>query len=226
MWTPPRSRWPGRARTPTCPASRTARSAGSSRTPANMWRARCGAARNIDGIILDPPKYGRGPTGEVWRLFEDLPELVARLRRPAGRKRLLPAAERLCRAHLGPVAGAPDWPRPRPGAAASSTGASWPWPKRAGAAPRSASASSPGGAPRERAGHHLPDQSHGQGRPRPAHAQGARRDRPVPGRGAEDSSARRWIWATRRSILLSARTPAATRCWTAPSRPPRRTAAR
>lgn len=29
-----------------------------------------------DGVILDPPKYGRGPTGEVWRLFEDLPELL------------------------------------------------------------------------------------------------------------------------------------------------------
>lgn len=29
------------------------------------------------GVILDPPKYGRGPTGEVWRLFEDLPGLVA-----------------------------------------------------------------------------------------------------------------------------------------------------
>ena len=29
-----------------------------------------------DGVILDPPKYGRGPTGEVWRLFEDLPELA------------------------------------------------------------------------------------------------------------------------------------------------------
>jgi 23S rRNA (cytosine1962-C5)-methyltransferase len=29
-----------------------------------------------EGIILDPPKYGRGPTGEVWRLFEDLPELL------------------------------------------------------------------------------------------------------------------------------------------------------
>jgi 23S rRNA (cytosine1962-C5)-methyltransferase len=27
-------------------------------------------------VILDPPKYGRGPGGEVWRLFEDLPELV------------------------------------------------------------------------------------------------------------------------------------------------------
>jgi 23S rRNA (cytosine1962-C5)-methyltransferase len=30
-----------------------------------------------DGIILDPPKYGRGPTGEVWRLFDDLPELLS-----------------------------------------------------------------------------------------------------------------------------------------------------
>jgi 23S rRNA (cytosine1962-C5)-methyltransferase len=30
-----------------------------------------------EGIILDPPKYGRGPAGEVWRLFEDLPELVS-----------------------------------------------------------------------------------------------------------------------------------------------------
>jgi 23S rRNA (cytosine1962-C5)-methyltransferase len=29
-----------------------------------------------DAIILDPPKYGRGPNGEVWRLFEDLPELL------------------------------------------------------------------------------------------------------------------------------------------------------
>ncbi len=28
-----------------------------------------------DGIILDPPKYGRGPDGEIWRLFEHLPEL-------------------------------------------------------------------------------------------------------------------------------------------------------
>jgi 23S rRNA (cytosine1962-C5)-methyltransferase len=29
-----------------------------------------------EGIILDPPKYGRGPTNEVWRLFEDLPEMA------------------------------------------------------------------------------------------------------------------------------------------------------
>ena len=30
-----------------------------------------------EGIILDPPKYGRGPTGEVWKLYEHLPELMA-----------------------------------------------------------------------------------------------------------------------------------------------------
>ena len=30
-----------------------------------------------DGMILDPPKYGRGPKGEVWRLEEHLPELLS-----------------------------------------------------------------------------------------------------------------------------------------------------
>ncbi len=33
--------------------------------------------RRYDGIILDPPKFGRGPAGEVWRLEEGLPGLVA-----------------------------------------------------------------------------------------------------------------------------------------------------
>lgn len=33
--------------------------------------------RRYDGIILDPPKYGRGPTGEVWKLEEGLPGLIA-----------------------------------------------------------------------------------------------------------------------------------------------------
>jgi len=32
--------------------------------------------RRYDGIILDPPKFGRGPEGEVWRLEEGLPGLV------------------------------------------------------------------------------------------------------------------------------------------------------
>ena len=30
-----------------------------------------------DGIILDPPKYGRGPRGEVWHLHENLPRLLS-----------------------------------------------------------------------------------------------------------------------------------------------------
>jgi 23S rRNA (cytosine1962-C5)-methyltransferase len=33
--------------------------------------------RRYDGVILDPPKYGRGPNGEVWRLEEGLFDLLA-----------------------------------------------------------------------------------------------------------------------------------------------------
>jgi 23S rRNA (cytosine1962-C5)-methyltransferase len=36
--------------------------------------------KRYDGILLDPPKYGRGPEGEVWRPEEDLPELIANCR--------------------------------------------------------------------------------------------------------------------------------------------------
>lgn len=36
------------------------------------------ARRNVayDGLILDPPKFGRGPKGEVWELFDALPALL------------------------------------------------------------------------------------------------------------------------------------------------------
>jgi 23S rRNA (cytosine1962-C5)-methyltransferase len=37
--------------------------------------------KRYDGIILDPPKFGRGPGGEVWRLEEGLPPLIADCRR-------------------------------------------------------------------------------------------------------------------------------------------------
>ena len=33
-----------------------------------------------DGIILDPPKFGRGPKGEVWEFYKLLPELLAACR--------------------------------------------------------------------------------------------------------------------------------------------------
>jgi 23S rRNA (cytosine1962-C5)-methyltransferase len=34
-----------------------------------------------DGIILDPPKFGRGPKGEVWDLFTDLPKMMRTCRK-------------------------------------------------------------------------------------------------------------------------------------------------
>jgi len=49
---------------------------------ARKWverEARRGAA--YEAIVLDPPKYGRGPGGEIWRLLEDLPGLAHGLAR-------------------------------------------------------------------------------------------------------------------------------------------------
>ena len=37
--------------------------------------------RRYDGIILDPPKFGRGPKNETWRLEEHLPDLIRDCRR-------------------------------------------------------------------------------------------------------------------------------------------------
>jgi 23S rRNA (cytosine1962-C5)-methyltransferase len=37
--------------------------------------------RGYEGILLDPPKFGRGPEGEVWRLEENLAPLLADCRR-------------------------------------------------------------------------------------------------------------------------------------------------
>jgi len=34
-----------------------------------------------DGIILDPPKFGRGPSGKVWDYFEDISDLLDQCRR-------------------------------------------------------------------------------------------------------------------------------------------------
>lgn len=37
--------------------------------------------KRYDGIILDPPKFGRGPEGEVWKLEEGLPGLIGDCRK-------------------------------------------------------------------------------------------------------------------------------------------------
>ncbi|MFN7176868.1 MAG: RsmD family RNA methyltransferase, partial [Thermaurantiacus sp.] len=50
-------------------------------------RSRC-----YDAILLDPPKYGRGPKGEIWHLERDLAPLLAdcaRLLRPESRLLIL-----------------------------------------------------------------------------------------------------------------------------------------
>ncbi len=36
--------------------------------------------RAYDAIVLDPPKYGRGPKNEIWRFEEEFPDLLARVR--------------------------------------------------------------------------------------------------------------------------------------------------
>ncbi len=33
-----------------------------------------------DGILLDPPKFGRGPKGEVWEVYKSLPDLLGTCR--------------------------------------------------------------------------------------------------------------------------------------------------
>src|SRR5205085_8988026 len=37
--------------------------------------------RRYDGILLDPPKFGRGPEGEIWRLEENLAPLLTDCRK-------------------------------------------------------------------------------------------------------------------------------------------------
>ena len=69
--------------------------------------------RRYDGILLDPPKYGRGPKGEVWDLFQNLPEMLTLCRdllKPTGFLILTAYAirasflsmHRLCEEVLGP----------------------------------------------------------------------------------------------------------------------------
>ncbi|MFA5936281.1 MAG: class I SAM-dependent methyltransferase [Candidatus Paceibacterota bacterium] len=34
-----------------------------------------------DAVIMDPPKFGRGPKGEIWKIEEDLPKLLFQVRK-------------------------------------------------------------------------------------------------------------------------------------------------
>ena len=41
-----------------------------------------------DGLIIDPPKFGRGPQGEVWEVYKSLPRLLAACRQVLSEKPL------------------------------------------------------------------------------------------------------------------------------------------
>ncbi|WP_317992503.1 class I SAM-dependent rRNA methyltransferase [Bartonella gliris] len=44
--------------------------------------------KNYDMILLDPPAYGRGPHGEIWQIFDHLPEMIKNCRRLLSNKPL------------------------------------------------------------------------------------------------------------------------------------------
>lgn len=41
-----------------------------------------------DAIIMDPPKFGRGPKGEIWKIEEMLPKLLSQVRKVSSDKPL------------------------------------------------------------------------------------------------------------------------------------------
>ncbi len=72
--------------------------------------------RRYDGILLDPPKFGRGPEGELWRLEENSRALAGGLPQAARREQPVPGAHGLCGAHVrardrraGPAAARRSW---------------------------------------------------------------------------------------------------------------------
>ncbi len=54
-----------------------------------------------DGLIIDPPKFGRGPKGELWKLEESLPELLDACRSLLERAAAVRGPDRLHDPRLG-----------------------------------------------------------------------------------------------------------------------------
>ena len=53
-----------------------------------------------DGIILDPPKFGRGPKGEVWEAYKSLPRLLQACRGILSEQALVRDPHCICRKDL------------------------------------------------------------------------------------------------------------------------------
>ena len=61
-----------------------------------------------DGIILDPPKFGRGPKGEVWEVYKSLPNLFEICRECLSDNPLFVIATFVCSARIGHPCGTGD----------------------------------------------------------------------------------------------------------------------
>ena len=72
MWTPPRAWCPGPGRTPGASGLEDAPIRWIVDDCAKFVEREIRRGRQYDAIIMDPPSYGRGPTGEVWKLEENL----------------------------------------------------------------------------------------------------------------------------------------------------------
>ena len=66
-----------------------------------MREARRGV--HYEGIILDPPKFGRGPKGEVWEFFKMLPFLLQEIKPLTGSPTLVPRDYCLCHPGVGSI---------------------------------------------------------------------------------------------------------------------------
>ena len=72
MWTRPRVWWPGARRTPVSPAWSEAPIRWIVDDCAKFVEREIRRGKTYDAIIMDPPSYGRGPGGEVWKLEDNL----------------------------------------------------------------------------------------------------------------------------------------------------------
>jgi len=49
--------------------------------PGHAFLREAKRGNKYDAVIMDPPKFGRGPKGEIWKLEEMLPKLLSLVRK-------------------------------------------------------------------------------------------------------------------------------------------------
>lgn len=76
MWMPPRASWPGAKTTPPPASGRQAHPLLVDDCAKFVAREKR-RGNTYDGIIMDPPSYGRGPGGEIWKLEDCIYDLVS-----------------------------------------------------------------------------------------------------------------------------------------------------